>query len=293
MTITTLVVGYNPPELNTLKGAQFTRHQYFQDTFAKYNFGDILFLSEDDGKKQIHDINPLLVFTFHDTLARELKEIKRDYLLYVIPTYNQIFTRRAEVDEKKEKLNKTLTEAESMIAEVVSGDKDGTELRKFAALTYDDMYKIITKSIIGDDEDIKKKAWDLLWDDSEKHSDIIWMRVQMMAEIWEHSKGINLEQLMLMSMERHIEQGTARKMKMFTDTDGMKHHQYMFLDPYGNDINYVRRLPCASKDQDRYGYEHQLEKLGIPTNYLRIQVEANSLRQQWNNHIGVEKTKNS
>jgi hypothetical protein len=251
MTVKTLVVGYEPPKLESLKGAQLARHQYFQDTLAKYNFGELLFLSEEDGKKEMSDINPLLVFTFYDTFARELKEIKRDYLLYVIPTYNQIFTRKAEINEKKEKLNKILSEAESVIAEVVNGEKNDTELRNYSALTYDDMYKMIVGAVIGEDEDLKKKAWDLLWSEGEKNSDLIWMRVQMMSETWEHSKGDSLEQLMLMSMKRHIDMKLARKMNNFTDADGQEYHQYMFLDPYGNDMNHIRRLPFGSKDQDR------------------------------------------
>lgn len=281
MTIKTLVVGYKPPELSSLKGAQLKRHQYFQDVLAQYDFGELLFLSHEEAEEQIHNINPLLVLTFDDSSAKELKEVKRDYLLYVIPSHSQIFSRRAEVDEKQEKLHKILTEAESIVAEVMSGEKEEADLRKFTALTYDELYKMITQAIISDDEDLKSKAWDLLWGPGEKHSDIIWMRVQMMAEVWEHSKGTQLEQLMIMSMERHIDQGTARKMDMFTDTDGRQYHQYMFIDPYGNDLNYIRRLPCAQKDQERFGYEHELEELGIPTNYLRIQVEANGLRQQW------------
>lgn len=282
------MVGYEPPELSTLKGAQLARHRYFQDTLAQYNFGELLFLSNEDAKKQIHDINPLLVFAFDDFIAKELKEIKRDYLLYVIPSYSQIFSRKDEIEEKKGKLNKIFTEAEGLVMEVISGEKDDADLRKFTALTYDELYKMITKAIISEDEDLKAKAWDLLWGEGEKHSDLIWMRVQMMAEVWEHSKGEQLEQLMLMSMERHIDQGTARKMDNFIDADGQRYHQYMFLDPYGDDLKHIRRLPCAKKDQDRYGYEAWLERCEIPTNYIRIQVEANSLRKQWDDHLAEE-----
>jgi len=288
MTVKTLVVGYEPPKLESLKGAQLARHQYFQDTLAKYNFGELLFLSEEDGKKEMSDINPLLVFTFYDTFACELKEIKRDYLLYVIPTYNQIFTRKAEINEKKEKLNKILSEAESVIAEVVNGEKNDTELRNYSALTYDDMYKMIVGAVIGEDEDLKKKAWDLLWSEGEKNSDLIWMRVQMMSETWEHSKGDSLEQLMLMSMKRHIDMKLTRKMNNFTDADGQEYHQYMFLDPYGNDMNHIRRLPFGSKDQDWYAYEALLEKNEIPTNYMRVQLEATQFRKECDDYLQSE-----
>lgn len=288
MTIKTLVAGYEPPKLDSLKGAQLIRHQYFQDTLASYNLGEVLFLSLEEVKKQIHEINPLLVFTFYDTYAGELKEIKKDILLYVIPTYGQIFARKAEVDEQKEKLNRILSEAESVVSEVVSGEKGDVDLRMFAGLSYKDLYDMITKALISEDEDLKKKAWDLLWGEGEKRSDIVWMRVQMMAECWEHSKGKNLEQLMLMSMERHIDMRLARKMDMFTDADGQQYHQYMFLSPYGHDMNHIRRLPCAIKDEDRYSYESRLEKCEIPTNFLRVQIEANQFRKECDEYLQGE-----
>lgn len=110
----------------------------------------------------------------------------------------------------------------------------------------------------------------------------------MMAELWEHAKGKDLEKLMLMSMERHIDQGTARQMDNFTDSDGQEYYQYMFIDPIGNDTNHIRRLPFATQEQDRYAYEDLLEKNEIPTNYLRVQVEANSLRKQWDDYLAGE-----
>lgn len=288
MTIKTVVAGYEPPKLDSLKGAQLIRHQYFQDTLASYNLGEVFFLSLEEAKKQIPEINPLLVFTFYDTHAGELKEIKKDTLLYVIPTHGQIFARKVEVDEQKEKLNRILSEAESVVSEVISGEKEDTDLRMFAGLSYKDLYDMITKALISEDEDLKKKAWDLLWGEGEKRSDIVWMRVQMMAECWEHSKGKNLEQLMLMSMERHIDMRLARKLDMFTDAEGQEYHQYMFLSPYGNDMNHIRRLPCAIKDEDRYAYEARLEKCEIPTNFLRVQLEANQFRKECDQYLEGE-----
>lgn len=161
-------------------------------------------------------------------------------------------------------------------------------MRHFATLSYTDLYEMIQKALISDKEDIKKQAWDLLWGPGEKSSDIIWMRVQMMAEVWEHSKGEQLEKLMLMSMERHLDNGTARKMDDFTDIDGKKYHQYMFLHPLGYDMNYIRRLPYAEKDQERFGYEALLEKSEIPTNYIRLQLEANQMKDQKDEFIKGE-----
>ncbi len=188
--------------------------------------------------------------------------------------------------EKNRKIFEDAAETVQRIREASPEERE--QMRKFHALSYDELYKMIQKAIISDDEDLRKKAWDLLWGPGEKNSNIIWMRVQMMAEVWEGSKGEQLEQLMLMSMEKHLDQGTARKMDDFIDADGQKYHQYMFLDPYGDDLKHIRRLPFASKDETRIGYENLLEKYEIPTNYLRIQVEANSLRKQWDDHLAEE-----
>jgi len=155
-------------------------------------------------------------------------------------------------------------------------------------MDYNELYKMIQKALISDDENLKKSAWDLLFGEGERHSNLIWMRVQMMAEMWDHADWKGREQLMLMSMERHIDQGTARKMDNFTDEDGLEYYQYMFLDPFGKDTNHIRRLPFATKGQDKYAYENLLEKNEIPTNYLRVQIEANSLRKQWDDYIESE-----
>jgi len=55
MDIKTLVAGYEPPKLDTLKGAQLKRHLYFQDTLSKYKFGDVHYLSTEESKKQIEE----------------------------------------------------------------------------------------------------------------------------------------------------------------------------------------------------------------------------------------------
>ncbi len=53
-------------------------------------------------------------------------------------------------------------------------------------------------------------------------------------------------------------------------------------------MNYVRRLPYAEKDQERYAYEVLLEKSEIPTNYIRVQMEANQMKDQKNDFIKDE-----
>ena len=58
--------------------------------------------------------------------------------------------------------------------------------------------------------------------------------------------------------------------------------------PFGNDFNYIRRLPFATKDQERYGYEKVLEESGIPANYMRVQLEATQFRKELDEYLEEE-----
>lgn len=291
MNIKTIIIDYEPLKLETLKGAQLKRHQYFQDTLAKFNLGELYFLSLEDAKKQICDINPLLVFALSDFTAREIKNTKSDNLIYVIDAPYQIFHRKVDIEKKQEKLHRILSEASGLLQTVLNGEKKEKDLRYFASLSYTDMYEMFKKALIGDNENLKKVAWDTLFGEGERHSNIIWMRAQFMVEIWKGSDWKGREKLMCMSMERHIDNGTARKMDNFVDSDGQEYYQYMFIDPYGNDLNHIRRLPFATKEQERFAYESLLEKNEIPANYMRIQIEANQLREQYDEYLQTEHDK--
>ncbi len=291
MQIDTLIIGYVPlTDTTSRKAREIRDDKYFKELLSGFDLGAVHFATREDWKSKIEEINPLVIISLGgDYYAEEVSHHKGDALLYAIDDAGSVFYRKAEIEEKKAKHQKVFGE----IAEIIKKIRDGGEeelngVRKFAGMSYNDMYKMIQKAIIGDNEDLKKKAWDLLFGEGEKHKNFIWMRVQLMAEVWEHAKGKTFEELMLMSMERHIDQGTARKMDNFTDEDGLEYHQYMFLDPLGYDTNHIRRLPFATKDQEKYGYENLLEKNEIPTNYLRVQVEANSLRKQYDDYLASE-----
>lgn len=293
MEINTLIIGYVPLTDTTSKKAREIRDDvYFKELLSSFDLGTLHYCNQTpvNWKAKIDEVNPLIIiYLGGEHYAREVKEYKGDALMYLADDAGSVFYRKADIEEKKAKHQKIFSEIEGIVKKIRDGGEDELNTtRKFAGMSYSDMYKMIQKAIISDDEDLKKKAWDLLWGEGEKHQDFIWMRVQMMAEVWEHAKGENLEQLMLMSMEKHIDQGTARKMDNFTDEDGLEYHQYMFLDPFGCDTNHIRRLPFGTKGQDRYGYEHLLEKNEIPTNYLRVQVEANSLRKQYDDYLASE-----
>ncbi len=269
--------------------SQLRRKEYVDELFKIYDLGEVIHCTLSECKERGPVEKPDIIICTYEYEAREIKTLIPEAVLYVAEGVSGVFSRKAETEEKIEKNRKIFEDAAETVQRIREATPEEREqMRKFHALSYDEFYKMIQKAIISDDEDLRKKAWDLLWGPGEKNSNIIWMRVQMMAEVWEGSKGEQLEKLMLMSMERHIDQGTARKIDDFEDADGQKYHQYMFLDPYGEDLKHIRRLPFALKDQTRIGYENLLEKCEIPTNYLRVQVEANSLRKQWDDHLEAE-----
>lgn len=284
----TLLIDFLPE--STKETPSFLRNKkYAENILSTYDLGEVITCNNGSFKQMLADYDPYIVVATYEFTAQEVKTIKPDALVYLAQAPSSVFSKKAEVDKKIKKQEKIFKEIADIVEKIrTSTDEERASIRKFSSMSYEDMYKMLQKALISDDENLKKKAWDLLFGEGERHSNLIWMRVQMMAEMWDHTDWKGREQLMCMSMERHIDQGTARKMDNFTDEDGLEYHQYMFIDPFGKDTNHIRRLPFATKGQDKYGYENLLEKNEVPTNYLRVQVEANSLRKQWDDYIASE-----
>ena len=291
MQIDTLIIGFIPlVGITGQKPRELKSDSYYKELLTEFDLGTVHYSTNKNWQEKIDQANPLIIIIFGgEYFAEEVKRYKNDALIYVAEDTGSIFYRKADAEEKKEKNRRILIEASEMVQKTrEGGEKEVEAIRKYTSMSYNDLYKMITKALISDNEDLKKQAWDLLFGEGERHSNFVWMRLQVMAEVWEHSEGKTLEELMCMSMEKHIDQATARKMDNFTDADGLEYHQYMFLDSLGGDTNHIRRLPFATKDQNRYSYENLLEKNEIPTNYLRVQVEANSLRKQWDDYLASD-----
>lgn len=280
------------PTITKESPGQLRKKAYIDDLLQTYDLGEVIFCSLAECKQQGVVEKPDIIICCYEYGAREIKDLIPEAALYVAESVNSVFSRKAETEGKMEKNAKIFRDAAENVHRIREATPEVREqMRKFHAMSYKDVYKMIKQAIISDNEDLRKKAWDLLWGPGEKHQDIIWMRVQMMAEVWESSKGEALEQLMLMSMERHTDYGLARKIENRTDESGQEYHQYVYIDPYGNDMEYVRRLPRASKDQDRYAYEALLEKNEIPKNYLRVQMEANQFKDECDKYRAGERAK--
>src|SRR3989344_151757 len=278
MTIDTLIVGYVPlAETAGKKPREIRDDSYFKEVFAKFDLGSLHYASSENWKLKIDEIHPLFVVCLGGELyAREIKEYKSDALLYLADPPGSVFYRKAEIKSKKEKHEKILSEIAGLIQKIRDGgEKELDAARKFAAMTYEDMYKTIIKAIIGDDEKLKKSAWELLMN-NEGHKDFIWMHTQLICETWDHADGKGKEQFLCMAMDQHIENGVARKLDDFTDADGQQYHQYMFCDFFGNDLNYIRRTPFWEKGQDKWAYQATLDKYETP-NGPQMMLEAGQM----------------
>ncbi|HCC05343.1 TPA: hypothetical protein DEP58_03490 [Patescibacteria group bacterium] len=277
------------PTINKETVSQLRKKEYADELLKTYDLGEVVFCTLSECKERGIVEKPDLIICCYEVYAREIKDVIPEAVLYVAESVNSVFYRKAETEEKIEKNRKIFKEAAETLQHLREATpKEREEIRKFHALSYGELYKIIQKAFISDDEDLRKKAWDLLWGPGEKNSNIVWMRVQMMAEVWENSKGEILEKLMLMSMERHIDFGLARKIENYTDERGQEYHQYVYIDPFGNDMEFIRKLPCASKNQERFSYEALLERNEVPKNYLRVQMEANQFKEQCDEYREAE-----
>lgn len=84
-------------------------------------------------------------------------------------------------------------------------------------------------------------------------------------------------------MEEHITNGAARRLDDFTDSDGMRYKQYMFLFPGGHDSKFIRRIPVATKGMDKWAYEALLNKYETP-NGARLLMEVGQVKELYNKH---------
>lgn len=281
MQLNTLIVGYIPlTDLTGKKGRQLKADQYFKDLVGGFDIGNVYYATHDDWKTKADHINPIVIVSLGgDWYAQQIKEYKKDSLLYAAEHPNAVFSRKAEEQEKRDENIKKFTEIAGIIKKIRDeGEEELKTVRKFSAMSYKDVYDMLVQMIISDNKEAKEKAWELLTS-NDVHSNFIWMRAQMMMEVWQHADGKGKEQFLCMSMDHHIENGMARKLDDFTDEDGQKYHQYMFCDFFGCDLNYIRRIPYGEKGQDKYNYQAILDKYETP-NGLQMNLEAGQMKSK-------------
>lgn len=284
MDIRTLIIGFTPiADTAGKKPRQLRDDAFYKELLAQFDLGELHFAGFNDWKAKSDEVNPLfIVILGNDYYGHEVKAYKNDALLYATFDAGQIFYRKAEAEEKRKKQYEVFAEVELHVKKMrEGGEKEIELLRKFAALSFDDLYKIFIKAIIGDDEKLRKEAWDLLMTKN-GHPDLLWMRLKLICETWEHADGKGKEEFLCMAMDQEIEEGLACKMEDFIE-DEQIYHQYMFRYYDGSETNYIRRIPYGTKGQDKYAYEAILKKYETPIG-PRMLMEAGQMRsakEEW------------
>jgi len=284
MEVKTLIIGYIPlNDVNGQKPRKVRDDAFYRELFGGFDLGEIHFAGFDDWKMKVDEVDPLfIVILGNDYYGHEVKAYKKDALLYTTFDARQIFYRKAEAEDKKKKQHEVFAELELHVKKMrEGGEKEIESLRKFAALSFDDLYKVFVKAIIGDDEKLRKEAWDLLMTNN-SNSDLLWMRMKLICETWEHADGKGKEEFLCMAMEQEIEEGLAYKMEDFTEGEQV-YHQYAFRYYDGSETNYIRRVPYGFKGQDKYTYEAILKQYDTPIG-PRMLMEAGQMRsakEEW------------
>ncbi len=291
MDVRTLIIGFVPlADIAGVKPRKLKENTYMQELLAEYDFGEVHYTSHSDWKQKADELNPLFIIYLGNSYgAEEVKAHKPDAMLYATHDAGQIFYRKAEMEEKKAEQHKVLKEIERLVGDARNkGEKEIEAMRHFSAMSFNDLYGMIRKGILSKDKDTHDKAWELLFGDGERHSNVIWMRMQFMVETWERSDGEGKEHLMCLSMQELIDEGIVRKLDDFTELDGQKYHQYMFCDFNGNDFNYIRRIPYGEKGQDSHVYQSLLANYDAPANFLRVKVEVVEAQRLKKEYLDVE-----
>jgi len=292
MEINTLIIGYVPlADTVGIKPREIRDDKYFRELLSGFDLGSVHYSNQTpvNWQKKIDEVNPIIIiYLGGEYYAQEVKKYKDDALMYLADDAGSVFYRKAEIEKKKEKHQKIFREIESIVKKLrADGELEG--VRKFAAMTYNDMYKMITKAIISDNEDWKKKAWELLMNNN-GHPDFVWMRVQLICEAWEASDAKGKEKFLNLAMQDHIDNGLARELVMHTDEEGIQYRQYEFIYPNGQRTYYVRRIPVATKDMEKYGYENLLTKYETP-NGARMLLEVGQMKSEMKKYTDFEAEK--
>lgn len=294
MEINTLIIGY-VPMIDTAgkKPREIRDENYFKELLSNYDLGIVHYASQNpiNWKAKINEINPLvIIYLGSEYYAEEVRKYKNDALMYLVDDAGSIFYRKAEVEKKKEKHKKIFSEIEGIIKKIKDdGEKEIEGVRKFAAMTYDDMYKMIQRAIISEDKELSKKAWELLMSKN-AHSNFIWMRVQLICECWEAADARGKEKFLNLAMHDHIDNGLARELAIHTDEEGIQYRQYEFLYPNGQRTYYIRRIPIPTKGMEKYGYESLLTKYETP-NGARMLLEVGQMKDQMKEYTKAEAEK--
>jgi len=96
-------------------------------------------------------------------------------------------------------------------------------------MTYGDKYQMVVQAIIGDREDLRQKAWELV-NSNDGDRDFIWIRAKLITDLWKNADAKGRQEFMEATMLSHLARGTARQIEDYTDESGQDYHQYLVLN---------------------------------------------------------------
>ncbi|MFH1194008.1 MAG: hypothetical protein V1661_03365 [bacterium] len=278
MNIATVVVGFTPlTDTAGKKPRELRDDQYFKGLLADFDIGEVHFATYTNYQEVVATANPLVIVVLNQTTAQEVRDYKNDAFIYVTDPPSTIFYHKATAATKQAEQRKLFQSIAGLVQKIKDGGSKEMDItRKFASMGYKEIYDMLIRAIISDREDLRKQAWELLMNNN-GHPDFIWMRLQLVCEVWTHGDGKEKEKFLCLAMDQHIENGLAHQLADFTDTDGQIFHQYMFHYVDGSNANYIRRVPVGGKGQNKYAYEALLEKYKTP-NGPQMMLEAGQFK---------------
>lgn len=117
--------------------------------------GAVHFETVEDFRGKAGTSQSLVLVTFSDEEARQIKEIKPGVIIYVVSHPRSLFRKKSEFGAKEKELRLTLTEIKKLVKEIKKADpKERKRIEKIASMTFDQMYEMIQVGLISDDPKI-------------------------------------------------------------------------------------------------------------------------------------------
>lgn len=289
--VQTVIIGYIPlTNAAGKKSRELRDDQYFKNILADFDIGEVHFATQSSYQEVIAAVNPFVIIVFDESAAQQVKNYKKDAFIYIIDPPGTIFYRKATATTKQAEQRKIFQQIAGLVQQIRNEDDNKLEIiRKVAGLGYKETYDMLIRAAGCEREDLRKRAWQLLTDNNAP-SAFIWMRAQLVTEVWNYGDGKIKEKFLCLAMDQHIENGLAHQLADFTDAEGQVFHQYMFHHVNGEDANCIRRIPVGEKGQNKYTYEAILEKYGTP-NGPQMMLEAGQYRTERDEYIKREAEK--
>lgn len=282
--IKTLIVGYEPPpDLTVLKPCARRNAEYFTTFLNEFDLGELHFATHQNFREKTDVLDPMIVIVFDSSMAREVRDYKKDMFVYVTDSPRTIFSRRTEVESRQEKQRKIFNDAAGLIRQILDeGEEKMVAARRYAAMSFQNKYDMVVQMLISDDEKIRNMGRELI-NRNDIDPDFIWIRAKLIADLWQNADAKGRQEFTEAAIQGHVENGVAHQMEDFTDADGQVYKQFMFYNMYGKDVNEIRRVPVATPGMGKYDYEALFGKHKNPIG-SRADLEAGIWKTERDTH---------